>query len=324
MQKKNVVIIGANLAGLNCALNLDNKLYNITIIDKSYNPGLKCCAGGVSSKCNEFIPKRFHERSFKNIKIKLTSKEIIIDRKDNPLHTIDREKYVKFLLGKCIKKGINLLLGFKLKIKNIHKKHVVVEELKSKKNKEKKIFYDILIGADGAGSVVRSKLNLKNLFVICVEAKTNKIAKNIEIIVDPKVMKKGYYWIFPHKDYTSIGSTTKIALDKYEKNYYDLKCFPIQYNYSGYKFKNKYLIGEAAGLASALTGEGIYFAIVSGIELAYELNSGKKSKKLKEMIKKLNVHYFFSRNFFLIVILVLLLKVKLFQKMIHKFLSLKV
>ena len=42
----------------------------------------------------------------------------------------------------------------------------------------------------------------------------------------------------------------------------------INYDYKGYEFGNKFLIGDAGGFASGLTGEGIYFAIKSGADVA--------------------------------------------------------
>jgi len=42
----------------------------------------------------------------------------------------------------------------------------------------------------------------------------------------------------------------------------------INYDYQGWRFGSSFLIGDAAGLASGLTGEGIYPAIISGEETA--------------------------------------------------------
>ena len=47
-----------------------------------------------------------------------------------------------------------------------------------------------------------------------------------------------------------------------------LETYPISYDYQGVQFGHIFLIGEAAGMASGLTGEGIYQSIVSGQEVA--------------------------------------------------------
>jgi flavin-dependent dehydrogenase len=42
----------------------------------------------------------------------------------------------------------------------------------------------------------------------------------------------------------------------------------INFDYRGFQFNNIWLVGDAAGLASGLTGEGIHPAIVSGEAVA--------------------------------------------------------
>ncbi len=47
-----------------------------------------------------------------------------------------------------------------------------------------------------------------------------------------------------------------------------LESSPISYDYRGSRFGNIFLVGEAAGLGSGLSGEGINQALVSGQEVA--------------------------------------------------------
>ncbi|WP_456473237.1 NAD(P)/FAD-dependent oxidoreductase, partial [Desulfolithobacter sp.] len=49
------------------------------------------------------------------------------------------------------------------------------------------------------------------------------------------------------------------------------KAALISFDYRGYQFDRTWLVGEAAGLASGLTGEGIYPAIVSGEAVARKI-----------------------------------------------------
>ncbi len=76
-----------------------------------------------------------------------------------------------------------------------------------------------------------------------------------------------------------------------------LHSCPIGCDYKGYRFGNIFLAGEAAGLASWFTGEGIYQSLVSGQETArmikdphYEpvmLHQALKYNRLLEKILKL-------------------------------------
>ena len=53
----------------------------------------------------------------------------------------------------------------------------------------------------------------------------------------------------------------------------------LRCGYEGHQFKNKFLVGEAAGFVSYFTGEGIYFAMLSGIDVAKKIINKKYSCK---------------------------------------------
>ena len=70
----------------------------------------------------------------------------------------------------------------------------------------------------------------------------------------------------------------------------------INYDYRGWQFGNTFLVGDAAGFASALTGEGIYPAIISGESAAQRIlepscsleriqNLEKKQKRFSNMVE---------------------------------------
>ena len=66
----------------------------------------------------------------------------------------------------------------------------------------------------------------------------------------------------------------------------------VNYDYQGYSFGNNWLVGEAAGLASGLTGEGIYPAIISGQAVAQKIiDPNYPAKDLTRMIKKQQKHH---------------------------------
>jgi geranylgeranyl reductase len=65
-----------------------------------------------------------------------------------------------------------------------------------------------------------------------------------------------------------------------------LESYPIAYDYRGVKFGNIFLVGEAAGLASGLTGEGIYQSLISGQEVANMIiDPMHKAEKLDQVLK---------------------------------------
>ena len=118
------------------------------------------------------------------------------------------------------------------------------------------------------------------------------------MFINPDLFGPVYAWIFPHKNLSLIGCMgdfkrklhkpalnlkipdIKKNFDEWCKKRFDIKKAKFQtaminYDYKGYEFGNKFLIGDAGGFASGLTGEGIYFAIKSGEDVANKIINKK-------------------------------------------------
>jgi geranylgeranyl reductase len=125
--------------------------------------------------------------------------------------------------------------------------------------------------------------------------------------LDPKRFGSGYAWVFPHKHSASIGayvdgrclsarSLKNNLLAWGEANGHPLRqhrasAEMINFDYRGHRFGNTFLIGDAAGLASGLTGEGIYSAIVSGEAVADILaGRGRKRERLSRLLRNHGRH----------------------------------
>ena len=104
---------------------------------------------------------------------------------------------------------------------------------------------------------------------------------------DP-ALRGGYYWVFPHQDYTSIGAVAEThAVRPAELRAYvderlarlGLACqrapfegATLEVEFRGLHFPGDvHLAGDAAGVPSSLTAEGIYSALLTGEEVAREI-----------------------------------------------------
>ena len=194
---------------------------------------------------------------------------------------------------------------------------------------DKKIKFKYIIGADGAVGITRSLVDKDikpNGF--CLQVDVDKINTNYnsdKMSMYYGVLPYGYGWIFPKKNHLSVG-----FIGEYDKKI-DYKCefekflssVGINCDRSEFKGafipfgqylnkpinqdKNLLLVGDAAGFVDPITGEGIYFAVLSGLkasetivkaiknediniidEYTYEVynisNSIKKGSKLKKVI----------------------------------------
>jgi geranylgeranyl reductase len=95
----------------------------------------------------------------------------------------------------------------------------------------------------------------------------------------------GYFWVFPHEDYTSVGAVASkhavrpAALRAYldarlesmrlPRHGEPLEGATLEVDFRGLHFAGGvHLAGDAAGVPSALTAEGIYSALLTGEEVA--------------------------------------------------------
>jgi len=310
MKKFEVVIIGAGPAGLSAAKVLTEGGKKVLVLEKNQEIGPKICAGGLTFKDFDLgIPIQIAERVFYSIKINYLGKTIEVKRDSRPLvATIGREKLSQWQIQQ-IKKGLEIRTNSEvMEIKN--------NSVLLKDNQE--IEFDYLIGADGSLSLVRRHLNLstKNT-LLTIQYLIPKKLSDLEVFFDKKLFGSGYAWVFPHENYTAVGCGIESKSQKANKllaNFHqwlkekgidfknaDLQTFPVNYDYQGFEFGNKFLIGDAAGFASGLTGEGIYFAIVSGQEIArkvldpnYNFSKLKKVLKIKIGQEKIGKHLIFG------------------------------
>ncbi|MFC1727950.1 NAD(P)/FAD-dependent oxidoreductase [Nanoarchaeota archaeon] len=302
MESYETVIVGAGPAGLRCAEILAQNGKEVLVLEKGKVIGDKVCGGLLSLNDLELgIPNKIIQKKYKKITIRTPFKDTEVKLDKSFLATIDRKDLGKWMFDKTKKAGAEIRI--KSAVTKINDKFIVVND--------KKIKYKYLIGADGANSIVRKHLNVKtDKFLEAFHYICNRKTKDFEIIVDPDKFGPGYLWVFPYKNTTSIGTGGDV-IKKLNKPVFNLKICDIRknldgwckkkkintkkakfqaaminYDYKGHKFGNKFLIGDAGGFASGLTGEGIYFAIKSGEEIAKKIIDKKYNcPYIKHMIK---------------------------------------
>jgi flavin-dependent dehydrogenase len=303
MKYYDVVIIGAGPGGLKCAEILSKSDKRVLLLEKNSEIGPKVCAGGLINDSVRHLnfPDNIFDREFNSITINSKNKKTIIKKNEPIVCTIDRKNLGQYQLGLIEKNKVEIKMG--TVATEINKEFLII-------NNNEKIFFKYLVGADGSLSIVRKYLGLNvNRFLLAIQyILPLQKQEKMEIYFNSDSFYSWYGWIFPHKDYISIGcgcdpklySTKKLILNfkKWLKKKdidvggRELQSFVINCDCQGHKFDNFYLIGDAAGLASYLTGEGIYEALASGEEVAKEiLDHQYHSKIIDELIEKTKKHY---------------------------------
>jgi len=295
MEKFDTVIIGAGPAGLSAAKVLGEGGKKVAIFEKNKEIGPKVCAGGITHKVFEVgIPDFLIERKFYSMKVHLWGKSVEMKRERVFVATIERKA-----LGQWMKEQLprNVKIENGQEVVDIRDNFIIL-------GNGRRVGFDCLIGADGSLSLTRRKLQVPTKKILsAIQYIIPKRLASPEIFLEPDLFGFGYAWIFPHKDYTSVGCGANLNSHKTEnlkERFYSwltennidvsnakLESFPINVDYRGFQFGNKFLVGDAGGLAWSFNGEGIYFAIISGQEVARKiLDPDYRLPKLKRVLRK--------------------------------------
>lgn len=294
MERYEAIIVGAGPAGLRASYVLAEAGKNVLVLEKNKVIGAKPCAGGLTVKDIEIIPKNLVEKTFDHIILHTAKGSYEVDLGSHPVFTVDREKLGQWMAEEAEKAGAEIRTL--CNVKDIKENHVVVDD--------RELGYDYLVGADGSNSIVRKFLNIPvKKMLIGIQYISSTIRHEFEVIVDDVKNSLKFGWIFPHRDFTSIGiggwtknaAMLKHSLDELCNNLFidktKLEAAHINFDYRGFVFGNRFLVGDAAGFASGLTGEGIYQAILSGEEVAKViLNKNYKYPGIKFILNIKNRH----------------------------------
>jgi geranylgeranyl reductase family protein len=300
-----VIIVGAGPGGSTAARFCSKAGLKTLVIEKEQLPRYKPCGGCLSTKTVHLLGfdlSSVIENSIYGAKFTYCFKDpFFIESKDPISFLVMRDRFDQLLVTKAIEDGAELLEGER--VTRVEEKANGVEvEL----GKGKRFHCRYLIGADGAESIVaRSLSSLKN--------DENGIAIESEIPFDSSIhfpqkelqsihldfgrIPNGYGWVFPKKEWLSIGiggmfrETKKMNPQKYFNTFFKGLNYipegktgkvvghllPSFYNENQKVSQGRILlVGDAAHLMDPLQGEGIYYAIRSGMLAAEAIVEWKK------------------------------------------------
>jgi len=324
-----VVIIGAGPAGIAAGHSIINNNISCCIIDKQVFPRNKLCAGGITQKTYDLLKSLNLGSEFKG-ESTVVSKDVSLYLKDKYItdiecgntYLVDRFEFDEYLVRAYENKGGELLENTKVKSIDTSNNIITLDNNET-------ITFKYIIGADGAVGITRSLVdkNIKsNGFCLQVDIdKSNTNYNSDKMSMYYGVLPYGYGWIFPKKNHLSVGFIGDYDknLDykgEFEKflNSIGINCDRNQFKGAFIPFgqyinnpinkeKNLLLVGDAAGFVDPISGEGIYFAVLSGIKAAETIiksiknndvsiideysneicnitNSIKKGSKLKKLV----------------------------------------
>lgn len=299
-----ILIIGGGPGGLACATLLAQQGVKVVLAERKAMIGPKVCGGGITRNgLLKFIPSTLIEQKFPEQQI-ITRWQRLVVAEDNPIiATVNRERLGQWMAEQAMEAGVTLLTD--TRALSLGQNTAVLEV---EGNRRVEIRFEHLVGADGSNSLVRRFLGLPSSYMgIGLNCMVPGRHRQMEWHLHTGRFGYGYGWIFPHTEVVSIGAygdvnnlsarTLKKRLLRWAENHGfslnpdAIRAGFVNFDYRGVRFGSTWLVGDAAGLASGLTGEGIYPAMISGQAVARMiLDPGYAAAELAGLVKKHRQH----------------------------------
>lgn len=303
--KYDVVIIGAGPGGLHCGRVLAENGVRTLILERKKQIGPKICAGGITWRgLIRTIPEPLVERTFSRQVITTRYQKTVIEEPFPMVATVNRMALGSYMAEQAAASGAEIIPG--AWVETTESNRLIYRYNGAKYS----VLFDFLVGADGANSLVRRYLGIDGDSVekgVGINYTVADAGQDMIWNFDSGLFPGGYSWIFPHKYSASAGAYVgtsscstqqlKKGLDNWLGTHHvdtsgcRLEAEKINWDYRGWNFKPFFLVGDAAGLASPLTGEGINPAFVSGETVAQVIiNPSAQSDQLNRIIERHRSH----------------------------------
>lgn len=283
-----VIVVGMGPGGSAAARALAEGGARVLGLDRQAFPRKKPCGGALSVKIDRLLDPDFRsvvEREVHGVRITCNGEAWASHRSSSPIvHMVMRPSFDLYLLQKARAAGAEIRDGTPVVSVEEGVRGIAV------KTPHGTFQAKFVVAADGAASTVARSLRLDRELIkgVAIEAEVLVPAENLrnvdgEAWIDFGTVPYGYGWIFPKSDHLSAGVAGLKSKVGNIKQVYEAflssqrlhdKVFSLRKQ--GYwiparrssrgalSTKRCVFVGDAAGLADPLLGEGIYYAVWSG------------------------------------------------------------
>ena len=296
MQGYDVLIIGGGPAGAMTGIGLQKRGYKTCIIDKQSFPRTKLCGGLLTQKSMDLITRHYPGLKPEDFIVEQTGTADFYfeGNKVNRFQTnavyylTERTIFDDLLIRYYLEQGGTIMQNIVIKAGDIHfKENAVTVDTK-------KVRYKFLVGADGCNGVLCRAAGIKRHDYLCMEGYVPRDpGKEKELRIFFGIARKGYGWYFPKKEHYCTGmggiGAGRVIRDQATRFFRQVSDHQPEgvkgaFIPSGRKLnirrlpKNTLPVGDAAGFADPISGEGLYYAMLSGILAADAISNSAKSK----------------------------------------------
>lgn len=292
-----VIVVGSGPAGSIAAWELAKAGVSVAVIEKAALPRYKTCGGGIIGRAMQALPvdvRRVVEQECYSAQLNIlpTGLSFTTHRPTPIVSMTMRDQFDYALLSAAQSAGATVHQRCALEQVSYQDDCITVgTNVGTMKAK-------FVLAADGALSTVARKIGMADgrVLVPALEYEVRVLPDQLDRFrgiarFDFGILPHGYAWAFPKKNHLSIGVLSTVQrggdLKSAMTRYLDLiGCGAmIQVQQHGFVIpisprkgplvdQRVLLVGDAAGLADPVTGEGISFAIRSGLMAAQSLIEG--------------------------------------------------
>lgn len=312
-----IVVVGAGPAGSIAAKILSDYGFSVSLYEKEKLPRHKHCGGLITNKviktldsigvnCRDILSQRLRGWRFQFgdeiLDFELDGSE------ENLTGNVYREEFDYFLTGIAAESGTRVIDSTKvLKIvipENKKEKYFVVTQ----KGREE---CEIILGSDGVKSIVRRHLGIpypKSKWAVTIEAEIPVDRRVIESFNEKNFgsinyVQEGVAWAFPKREGKTVNVGIGVSVNetkrmgkplfdiwkrflqdqewyKNQSFHHHAEVMPFKGTVDKLGYEKILLLGDAAGLVDPLRGEGISYAIESGLNAAEAVKLQLEGKAL--------------------------------------------